>query len=232
MQNRINDQPAFILHRRDYQESSLILELFCEDYGRLSVLAKGARKRRDAGHFQLFNRLSVGWSGRSELKTLTHIESRPLAVPAECYMAVIYTNELLLYLLPKQDEHRSIFRQYQNLLLKMNLQQMEVLLRGFEIFLLTELGLMPNLAYESSDGQALNSDRLYCVDISSGVRPALDGEMDSFSGADLHAIQLQKFDSSNILRSAGRLMRQIIDYNLQGRTLQSRKIYQQLKIDQ
>ncbi|MCK4710113.1 MAG: recombination protein O N-terminal domain-containing protein [Gammaproteobacteria bacterium] len=60
MQNRINDQAAFILHRRDYQDSSLILDLFSEDYGRLSVLVKGAKKRRDAASFQICNRLSVG----------------------------------------------------------------------------------------------------------------------------------------------------------------------------
>lgn len=230
MQIRVSDQPAFILHRREFQNSSLILELFSEDYGRLSVLAKGARKRRDAAHFQLFNRLSVGWTGRSELKTLTHIESRPLCVPSECYMAVIYINELLLYLLPKEDEHRGIFLRYQSLLLQMDLQHMEVFLRGFEIFLLTELGLMPDLMSESTNGQPLHYDRHYCVDITSGVRSAVKADNMTFSGAELVSIQLQQFDSTEILLAARRLLRHIIDYNLQGRTLQSRKIYQQLKM--
>lgn len=232
MQNRINDQPAFILHRREFQDSSLILEIFSEDYGRLSVMARGARKRRDVAHFQLFNRLSVGWAGRSELKTLTHIDSRPLSIPADCYLALFYINELLLYLLPKQDEYRGIFHRYQSLLLQMDSQHMEALLRGFELYLLTQLGLMPTLLCESAHGQILDPVRNYCVDQSLGVRPALDGENNTFSGAELVAIQRQKFDSSAILLSARRLLRQIIDFNLQGRTLQSRKIYQQIKMKQ
>jgi DNA repair protein RecO (recombination protein O) len=230
MQIRVDDQAAFILHRREFQNSSLILDLFSEDYGRLSVLAKGARKRRDASHFQLFNRLSVGWTGRSELKTLTHIESRPLAVPTDCYMALMYINELLLYLLPKQDEYRDLFRHYQNLLLSMNMQQLDVLLREFEMQLLSQLGLMPDLSCESASGQALNSEQMYCFDVLAGVRACVNDDERQYPGAVLLAIQSQQFESPRIVQSARRLLRQIIDYNLQGRTLQSSKIYQQLRL--
>ena len=230
MQIRINDQAAFILHRREFQNSSLILDLFSEDYGRLSVVARGARKRRDAAHFQLFNRLSLGWTGRSELKTLKHIESRPLSVPPDCYMALIYINELLLYLLPKQDEHRELFKSYQTLLLRMNAQQLEVLLREFEIQLLSQLGLMPDLSCESASGQALNNEKMYYFDVLSGVRPCLNDDERQYSGSELLAIQCQQFDSPQVVQSARKLLRQIIDYNLQGRTLQSSKIYQQLRL--
>jgi len=118
MQNRITDQPAFILHRREYQDSSLILELLTLDFGRVSLMARGARKRRDAAHFQSFNRLSVGWSGQSELKTLTQIDSQPLLIPSACYLAVFYLNELLLYLLAKHDEQGALFKRYQMVLLE------------------------------------------------------------------------------------------------------------------
>lgn len=227
---RVNDQPAFILHRREFQNSSLILELFSEDFGRLSVLAKGARKRRDTSHFQLFNRLSVGWTGRSELKTLTHIDSRSLSIPTDCYMAIMYINELLLYLLPKHDEYRELFQRYQDLLLQMNAQHMDVLLRQFEINLLTGLGLMPNLACISADEQPLDDEQMYSVDELAGVRRSVRGDNNQFSGATLLAIHHQHFDSADTVQSARKLLRQIIDYNLQGRTLQSSKIYQQLRL--
>lgn len=228
MNNRIVDQPAILLHRRDYQESSLILEIFTEDYGRLSVLAKGARKRRDKAHFQLGNRLLVGWSGRGELKMLTQIDSKTLSIPAECFMAVFYINELLLYLLPKQDGHPHLFQRYQRLLLELNQPLLESLLRDFELDYLTELGFMPDLTCVSSNGTRLLSDQRYHVDDVSGVYPAGEEDSHSYSGAELRGIAERQFNSEAILKVAKRLLRQIIDYKLQGRTLQSRKFYQQL----
>lgn len=227
MQNRITDQAAFILHQRDYQESSLILELFTEDYGRLSVLVKGAKKRRDVAHFQLCNRLSVGWSGRGELKILTQIESKSIPVPSKCYIAVFYINELLLTLLPKQDEYPYVFYRYQLLLLGLNQQTIEPLLRSFELDLLTELGFLPDLACVSSNGSRLESDQRYHVDDVSGVYPVHERDVRSYSGAELVAVAQRRFDSDKTLKVAKRLLRQIIDYKLQGRTLQSRKFYQQ-----
>lgn len=234
MQNRISDQPAFILHRRDYQNSSLILEIFSEDYGRLSVLAKGAKKRRDAGHFQLCQRLSIGWTGRSELKTLTAIDSRPFAVSPDGYMAVFYINELLLYLLPKHDEYRNLFQCYQLLLLQLaqqefNLHQLEPLLRGFEIDMLTELGLMPDLKVEGVDNRTVLPESRYIVNAQSGLQRCGNTNIKSYKGADILAIQQRRFEPEDVLKTAKKLLRQIIDYNLQGRELQSRKFYQQLK---
>ena len=228
MQQRISDQAAFILHRRDYQNSSLILELFTEDFGRLSVLAKGARSRRDAAHFQIANRLAVGWSGRSELKTLTEIDSRPLPIPADCYVAVFYINELLLYLLAKQDPHPQLFQYYQRLLLQLEKESLESQLRGFEMDLLTTQGLMPDLSCESQSAQPLIEDAFYRVHPQSGVVISSAQEAGSIVGRDLDAIARRQFDSTKVRKSAKQLLRQIIDFNLQGRTLQSRQFYQQL----
>jgi DNA repair protein RecO (recombination protein O) len=229
MESRITDQPAFILHRREYRDSSLILELFTEDFGRVAVVARGARKRRDAAHFQICNRLSVGWSGHGELKTLTRIESRAILVPAECYIAVYYINELLLSLLLKQDEHRTLFQQYQVLLLSLDSKNLEPLLRGFEIDLLTQLGLMPDLQIEAISGQPIHVDSEYQLDPEAGFIRASNRRQPVFSGDQILAIAQRDFQNTEVLRNAKRLLRQLIDFNLHGRTLQSRKIYQQLK---
>ena len=228
MSLRVTDQSAFILHRREFRDSSLILELFTEYHGRVGVLARAARKRRDSALFQPFNRLVVSWSGRSDLKTLTRIDGRPIDVPANCYLAAFYTNELLLYLMPREDEHRDLFNAYQRLLLELEHARLEPLLRAFEIKLLGELGLMPDLNIESQSGRELEDDRRYVLDMQAGLRAANLEEPESFSGKSLKAIHHGEFDSEEILRGARRLLRQIIDFNLQGRTLQSRRLYQQL----
>jgi len=241
MQNRITDQPAFILHRRDYQESSLILELLTMDYGRVSVVAKGARKRRDAAHFQMFNRLSVGWTGRSELKTLTQIESQIIAIPASCYLPMCYINELLMILLAKHDEHRQLFQRYQLLLLEITHLEnesasakgvpIEPSLRNFEIDLLTELGLMPQLTQLGFEHEAVQSGDVYIYDPQAGIRKADKHVSTGFTGEDLLAIDQRQWASSQVLLSAKRLLRQIIDFNLRGRQLQSRQMYLQMNLN-
>ncbi len=230
MQNRINDQAAFILHRRDYQDSSLILDLLTENFGRLSVLVKGARKRRDAANFQICNRLSVGWSGQSELKTLTQVESHTLSVSKDNIPAVFYINELLLYFLPKHQEHQRLFHLYQTLLIELSHTDsvLEAELRNFEIELLSELGYMPDLSIDTTTDQKINANNSYVVHAMSGVELNNIADKTTFTGAELLAIHNRQFDITEVLRVAKRLMRQIIDYNLQGRTLQSRKFYQQM----
>lgn len=230
MQHPTFDQAAFILYRRDYQDTSLILDLFTEDFGKLSVLAKGARKRRDAMSFQLCNRLSVGWTGNSDLKLLTRIESHVLKVTPKNIPAVFYINELLLYLLPKQQEQHKLFHLYQALLVQLSLNDtvLEVELRNFEIELLTELGVMPDLLVDADQGGTVDVSRTYVLKDLCG--PVLTDATDenSLTGAQLQAIHQRQFSSPNTLRVAKKLMRQIIDFNLQGRTLQSRKFYQQM----
>lgn len=228
MDMRVNDQAAFLLHRREYQDSSLILELFTRDYGRISLLARGARKRRDVSHFQIANRLQLGWSGRSELKLLTTIESRALEVPDSCLIAVFYLNELLMYLLPKQDPYAELFELYQRTLLQIDPDSLEPLLRSFEYNMLSHMGLMPDLSIESEDGLALREGSVYRLNPAQGLFRAAEQESAAYTPQQLNAIQCGDFSSPSVLQSAKRLMRSIIDFNLQGRALQSRVFYQQM----
>jgi DNA repair protein RecO (recombination protein O) len=228
MDLHVNDQAAFLLHRREYQNSSLILELFTRDFGRMSLIARGARKRRDVSHFQIANRLQLGWTGRSELKLLTHIESRSLQVTESCLIAVFYLNELLIYLLPKQDAYADLFELYQSTLLQLDKESLEPLLRNFEFKLLTSLGLMPSLDIESAGGQPVEESVNYQINPSNGLCRAHEHDKNTFTAEQLFAIQRGDFSALSTLQAAKRLMRTIIDFNLQGRALQSRLIYQQM----
>jgi DNA repair protein RecO (recombination protein O) len=228
MDMHVNDQAAFLLHRREYQNSSLILELFTRDYGRISLLARGARKRRDVSHFQVGNRLQLGWSGRSELKVLTTIESRWLEVADSCLIAVFYLNELLMYLLPKQDPYADLFELYQRTLLQLDAESLEPLLRNFEFNMLTCLGLMPELTIESSADLPVVENSHYRFNPSQGLLRVHKHDKNAFTAKQLIAIQACDFTTTSTLQAAKRLMRSIIDFNLQGRALQSRLFYQQM----
>jgi DNA repair protein RecO (recombination protein O) len=228
MDGRVSDQPAFVLHRRAYQESSLILDLLTRDHGRISLLARGARKRRNVADFEIGSVSRVGWSGRGELKNLTQIDSHPLDIPASHTLGVFYLNELLLYLLPGRDPHPEIFDLYQDTLLQMACTRLEPLLRIFEFEFLRSLGLLPDLSVEADLGKPVESGGYYRLLPQSGVFRADPALPDDFSGEALQAISAQRFDHPGQLLQAKRLMRTIIDFNLQGRELQSRKLYQQM----
>jgi DNA repair protein RecO (recombination protein O) len=228
MDTRVSDQPAFVLHRRAYQESSLILDLMTRDYGRISLLARGARSRRNVAQFEIARVMRVGWSGRGELKNLTTLESHALTIPPQHTLAVFYLNELLLFLLPVRDPYPGVFDLYQATLLQMVSESLEPLLRAFELGLLRELGLMPDLVVEADSDRLVDPDRRYRVLPQTGVLPTDKPLAGDFSGAALHAIDAQRFDLEQYRADAKRLMRAIIDFNLQGRELQSRKLYQQM----
>jgi DNA repair protein RecO (recombination protein O) len=224
---RVDDQPAFILHRRDYGNASLILELLTDDFGRVGVLAKGARKRRDVGSFQPGSRLAVGWRGHGELKTLSAIESRRIDIPADRYLPLLYVNELLLALTRRFDPLPGLFPRYQYLLLSLASADLEPALRDFEMSLLSALGLMP--AFERCvEGNPLEPEAHYRLLPQSGLQASAEGDPSAERGAVWLAIAGRQFDDAAVCRAAGRALRQIIDSNLAGRELQSRKLYLQM----
>jgi DNA repair protein RecO (recombination protein O) len=75
---RIADQPGFVLHSYPYKETSLIVDVFSRDHGRIALVAKGAKRPHSKlrGVLQTFQPLSVGWSGKAEVRTLTAAEYR------------------------------------------------------------------------------------------------------------------------------------------------------------
>src|SRR6185437_9440208 len=130
-------QPAYVLHIRSYRETSLLVELFTPEYGRLTVIAKGVRQSKSvlAGLLQPFVPLLVSWSGKHELMTLLHAEANGSAkyLKGECLFAGLYLNELLMYLLQKWDAHLNLFSAYENTLTSLQTNSLEQkTLRSFE----------------------------------------------------------------------------------------------------
>src|SRR3977135_285512 len=99
-----------------YRETSLLLEVFTRAFGRVSMVARGARSPRSPlrGVLLAFQPLALSWFGKGELRTLARAEwigGQPL-LHGEALMCGFYLNELLLRLLPREDPHDALFLRY------------------------------------------------------------------------------------------------------------------------
>ena len=147
-------QPAYVLHQRAYRDTSVLLELFSPEYGRIGVVAKGVKsaKSRWRGVLQPFQPLLVSWSQRGELGTLIAAEAKgpALAIPPDLIASGFYLNEILLRLLGRHDAQLELFGWYDATLRglaeigvsveasvdeKTKSVELEVLLRQFEMHL-------------------------------------------------------------------------------------------------
>ena len=107
--HKVDGQPAFVLHAYPYSETSLIVDVFSRDFGRVALLARGARRPRSVlrGVLLAFQPLEIGWTGRGEVQTLMKAEWRggqPLLAGKSLFCGY-YLNELLIHLLPREDAH-------------------------------------------------------------------------------------------------------------------------------
>lgn len=163
--NQQDNQAVYILHTFPFKETSLLVELFTQAHGRVTAVAKGARRPRSAmrGMLQTFQPFTATWSGRAELKNLHGLEwSGALTdLQGEALMCGFYLNELLLRLLPREDPHEQLFAYYQDTLKSLaKSASLAADLRRFELNLLQELGYaVPLIADEN--GEVIDAERQY-----------------------------------------------------------------------
>lgn len=154
-------QPAFVLHRRDYQETSLLVDLLTLNDGRIRVIAKGAKRSKSTwrGLLQAFSPLQIEFSGRHELKTLTLAEAteNPYPLSAQRLYSGFYLNELLQRLLPLHADVSELFVSYQAALWQLaNSADMEATLRWFEWQLLNQLGVAFDWRADALTGHSID----------------------------------------------------------------------------
>ena len=110
-EHRVIAQPGFVLHSYPYKETSLIVDVFARDYGRVPVVAKGAKRPHSKlrGVLQTFQPLQLAWTGKSEVRTLMSAEwvGGLGALEGDALLAGFYLNELLMRLVPREDPHPS-----------------------------------------------------------------------------------------------------------------------------
>lgn len=240
---RVDGQLAYLLHAYPYSETSLILDVFARDYGRMALLARGARRPRAAlrGVLIGFQPLELGWFGGGEVKTLAKAEwvgGVPL-LQGRCLMLGYYLNELLLKLLPREDAHTSLFAAYAQALAVLASNEDAGAgdvpeLRRFEKTLLKELGYGLMLEQEADTNEAVQAERdyLYLVErgpvLATGPGSA-HAEMASIRGKTLLDLAADDYQDPRTLAESKRLMRQLFNHYLGGQTLQSRRVFVELQ---
>jgi DNA repair protein RecO (recombination protein O) len=233
---RVDLEPAYILHTRAYRETSQIIEVFTAGHGRLALIARGARrpKSRLRGILNPFQSLRLSWSGRGEMQTLREAEpAGPIAeTHSSAVMSGFYINELMLKLLERADPYPDLFAHYTSLMLAFAVAQpVEPLLRVFELQLLREIGYAPNLEHEAATLKPVHADGLYEFVVDYGVVQAGAGQADfqSYKGSTLLAISRQDLADTEVMREAKKLLRNILNYHLGDRALHTRRIASAMK---
>ena len=160
---RVENSPAFLIHRRMYQGNSLLLDFFTKDHGKLRLIARGARSSKTS--LQMFQCLSISFKGKGDLKSLSQweISDEPRRLLGNDLIMAIYVNELIQRLLPEGDEHSEIFESYWAYIKNISTldsNEKEYKLRIFENQLLKDLGY--GLDFDDDiNGNTINKDFQY-----------------------------------------------------------------------
>ncbi|SHO57123.1 DNA repair protein RecO [Vibrio quintilis] len=223
-------QRCFVLHRRPYRESSLIIDVFTEEYGRLTLLAKGARSKRSVlkSVLQPFVPLLIKWSGKGQMKTLRQAESISLGLPLtgiHLYSA-LYVNELLVRLIPAEASQPGLFYDYLQVLTELvQNPNPEPALRRFELSLLTALGYGVDFLHCAGTGEPVDPEMTYRYREQKGFIASVRRDHLTFTGAELIAISERRFMTPGQLQAAKRFTRIALKPYLGGKPLKSRELF-------
>jgi DNA repair protein RecO (recombination protein O) len=232
---RVANEPAFLLHRRPYTESSVLIDLFSRHHGRMVLIAKGARKLKSRwrGSLLPFQSLIAAWSGRGEVKTVTGIEGvgPSCVLRGKALYCGYYMNELVLRLLHRFDPHEDVFDNYANALARLSTEEdQERVLRIFEKQLLRDLGYGMHLVRDADRGNPIDPGERYRYRPDAG--PLQYSETDHHGvpvhGATLLALEEEVEFDERTRRESKRLIRSVLDYHLDGQTLRTRIVYGQM----
>jgi len=230
---RVALEPAWVLHHYPYRDSSLLLEVFSREHGRIGLVARGARSARSRWHseLQILRPLLLSWSMRGELGTLTGVDSRGVVqvLPGRQVLCGCYLNELLLRLLARHDPHPELFTAYEQAVLLLQTRE-EQALRLFERQLLQELGYGLLLDHEADTGAPLDPGGLYEYRLEKGpvkCEQARDAGI-FLRGSSLLALYNDDLAEPQACREVKQLMRAALALYLGPRPLRSREVLRQL----
>ncbi|MDO8251030.1 MAG: DNA repair protein RecO [Rhodoferax sp.] len=238
---RISDEPAYVLHRYDWSESSLILEVFTRHYGRIALVAKGVKRPSSSFRPILLplQPLHVAFGGDAEIRTLKGAEwmGGHVMPTGDALMSGLYLNELLLTLLARDDPHPGLFDVYANVVQVIASEHGEALqsaLRAFELLLLREIGLLPLLNVQTMTLLDLDPHQRYTLVPEGGLRQTNPADRASLTGAQWVALQSSLAQSAPFtatLRACSEVMaelkpqlRTLLNYHCGVTTLRTRQM--------
>lgn len=218
---RVSLESAYVLHHREYRDTSRILDVFTARHGRLTLFARGARgpKSKLASLLMPFRPLFLSWTGRGDAAQLAGAEPDGEALPLahKHLMPAFYLNELVISLTTRHDPQSQLFEDYSRALRRLCVEtQPEPALRVFEKRLLEcigyglELDVTPEAHYQFVPSQGLYE-----------VREDAPG---AYAGRMLLALREESLDDAQTLDVARRVLRQALDHCLEGRELRTRNV--------
>ncbi|SNR76322.1 DNA replication and repair protein RecO [Methylobacillus rhizosphaerae] len=236
--NRQDNQPVFVLHTYPFKETSLVVELFSREFGRIAAVAKGARRPRSVmrGMLQAFQPLQATWSGKAELKNLHSMEWNAglMLLHGEALMCGFYLNELLLRLLPREDSHDVLFDYYHQTLRILAQGQVSpaTTLRRFELRMLQELGYAVPLEHDAYSN-LIQTGQQYIYMVEQGAQP-VGQYMTEANGVQLMGktlLDMVQDDYSDVLtqQQSKQLMRTLLAYYLGEKPLHTRQLLMDLQ---
>lgn len=228
---RVTAQPAFVLHARAWRETSLLVEAFSRDFGRVGLVARGVRgprARLSRALLEPLQALRLDWSGRGELATLGAVEAvgTPWRFAARVLPSAMYVNELMVRLTARNDPQPALFACYARLLDALaDGAPIAWRLRCFERDLLTTLGYAPVLDVEAETGEPLVATRDYdYVPGEGAVAAGAAGSGVRVRGSALLALAAGREPDAADQAALRRLMRALIGAQLGERGLQSWRV--------
>lgn len=251
---RVLLQPGYVLHRRAFRDSSLLVELFTPQYGRVGVIARAARQSssRMPGVLQPFRSVLVSWSGNGELPSLSAAEAEGANqwLTGQALLGGFYLNELLMRLLHRFDPHPHLYTVYHNTVqvlgdicrgaendkdnraaVALLSAKLEGALRIFEKHLLEEIGYGLVLEYDVEQGQPIEARQLYVyhplqgpVRLDADPAAVMPNQL-TIRGQSLLDLARGHLEDKASLREVKRLMRAALAEQLGARPLNSRRLF-------
>ncbi len=227
---RVEAEPAYVLHARPWRETSLLLEVLTLEHGRLALAAKGARRPGSQLRPVLltFQPLVLGWSGVGEVRTLTRAEwAGGVPLPqGRALWCGYYLNELVLRLLAREDPHREVFLAYDTAVRALARgEALSPVLRRFELAFLAALGYGLDWP-QAAAGRYRFEPRAGLVPLAEG-ETARSGEA-ILSAETLEDVRAGRWSRPETLAEVRALTRRLIDHALDGQELQARRMLREL----
>ncbi|MCX8650752.1 DNA repair protein RecO [Gilliamella sp. B2776] len=225
-----NWQRAFVLHTRTQTESSLFVDLFVESGGKITVLAKGARRKNSTlkGLLQPFTPLIVQCSGKGNIKILRQVEAMSLTLPlvSISLYSAFYLNELLHRVLIADTDMPTLFDDYLKSLQQLAQQiPAENVLRIFELSLLENLGYHVDFFHCSVTGDDIVESMYYQYQSEKGFISSLLRNNTSFTGEQVLALGNRVFNSPDTLKAAKRFTRMALKPYVGSKPFKSRELF-------
>ncbi len=234
----VDQQPAYVLHRRAYRETSAIVELLTRDFGRVGAVVRGAKGSRGrTQNIEPFGEVAVTWRGRGQMVTVFRCESvTPRRLTGDLLFAGLYVNELLIKLLGREEPLSDLFHHYAKALDEMqSAHDIEPVLRTFERRLLDELGYGLAFDFDIHNGRPIDRAKTYRIVDGEGFcevggepqgHPGAHGPSRlTVSGEHIAAMASGQYADRSVRQAAKQVLRRALALRLDGKVLTTRRLF-------